>query len=53
MSDATTIRVGLLGCGNVGSALVRLIAEHGESITARTGLELEVARTSIGAILRA
>src|SRR5947208_1655597 len=43
MADTTTIRVGLLGCGNVGSALVGLIRENGDAVTARPGLRLEVA----------
>ncbi|MGH9280231.1 MAG: homoserine dehydrogenase [Acidimicrobiales bacterium] len=42
-----TIRVGLLGCGNVGSALVQLITDHGQEITARTGMRLEVARVAV------
>ena len=47
MNDATTIRVGLLGCGNVGGALLQLIAEHGDAVTARTGLRLEAARVAV------
>ena len=42
-----TVRVGLLGCGNVGAALVELIRDHGEAIGARTGLNLEVARVAV------
>ncbi len=43
----TLVRVGLLGCGTVGSALVELIADHGDGIAARTGLRLEVARVAV------
>ncbi|MBG01173.1 MAG: homoserine dehydrogenase [Acidimicrobiaceae bacterium] len=40
--EVTTIRVGVLGYGNVGKALVDLIAEQREVISARTGLDLTV-----------
>jgi homoserine dehydrogenase len=40
--DSTRLRVGLLGCGNVGGALAALIAEDGDRIAARTGIELEL-----------
>jgi homoserine dehydrogenase len=53
VSDLTTIRVGLLGCGNVGGALVELIAGHGDSIEARTGMRLEVARVAVRSTTRA
>jgi len=36
------VRVGLLGCGNVGAALVELIAERRSAIHRRTGLDIEV-----------
>jgi homoserine dehydrogenase len=42
-----TVRVGLLGCGNVGSALVRLIGENADLITARAGVPIEVARVLV------
>ena len=32
------VRVGLLGCGNVGSALARLLDEHADRIAARAGV---------------
>ena len=32
------VRVGLLGCGNVGAALVRLVHEHADVIEARAGV---------------
>ena len=41
------MRVGVLGCGNVGGALVQLIEEHGDAIAERTGLRLEVARVAV------
>ena len=41
------VRVGLLGCGHVGSALVRLIDGHGDSIEARAGVKIEVAKVAV------
>jgi homoserine dehydrogenase len=41
------VRVGLLGCGNVGAALVELIRTRSDDIAARTGLALDVARVAV------
>ena len=41
------VRVGLLGCGNVGGALARLLADDGPAIAARTGVALEVSRVAV------
>ncbi len=41
------VKVGLLGCGHVGSALGRLIADHGDVIEARAGVRLEVSRVAV------
>jgi homoserine dehydrogenase len=41
------VRVGLLGCGNVGAAVVHLIGSQATEIAARTGLHLEVARVAV------
>lgn len=41
------VKVGVLGCGNVGASVVRLLAEHGEDIAARAGCRLEVARVAV------
>jgi homoserine dehydrogenase len=41
------VRVGLLGCGNVGAALVELIRTRSDDIAARTGVALEVARVAV------
>jgi len=41
------IRVGLLGCGHVGSALVRLIDDHAPIIEARAGAKLEITRVAV------
>lgn len=42
-----TLRVGMLGCGTVGAAVVRMLADHGEAIALRTGVRLEVARVAV------
>ncbi|HEV2369331.1 MAG TPA: homoserine dehydrogenase [Acidimicrobiales bacterium] len=41
------VRIGLLGCGNVGAALVQILRTDAAVITARTGLQLEVARVAV------
>ena len=40
--EEKSIRIGLLGCGNVGKALVGLIASQREAILSRTGLNLTI-----------
>ena len=42
-----TVRVGLLGAGTVGGALVTLLRERSEAITARTGIELVLSRVAV------
>ena len=41
------IRVGLLGCGNVGGALVPLVAERADEIARRTGVRLSIERVAV------
>ena len=41
------LRVGVLGCGNVGSALCRLIVDHADVVRARAGTDLEVAAVAV------
>ena len=41
------MRVGLLGCGNVGAAVVRLLDEHAEDIARRAGCRLEIVRVAV------
>lgn len=43
----STIRLGLLGCGNVGAALVELIERDGAVIRSRTGISLQVTRVAV------
>jgi homoserine dehydrogenase len=48
MSRSTgPVRVGLLGCGNVGSALARLVDEHADLIAARAGVGIEITRVAV------
>ncbi len=47
------VNVGVLGCGNVGAALIQLVAERGDAIAARTGLRLEVTRVAVRNVARA
>ncbi|HET9060366.1 MAG TPA: homoserine dehydrogenase [Acidimicrobiales bacterium] len=42
-----TVRVGLLGCGNVGSALARVLLTDGKRIADRTGIELQLAKVAV------
>jgi len=41
------VRLGILGCGNVGGALYELVAQQADSIEARTGVRLEVTRVAV------
>ncbi len=46
------VRVGLLGCGNVGGALVELLAERASAVTADAGLDLELAGIAVRSTTR-
>ena len=41
------LRIGLLGCGNVGAALVTLLDEQRATVAARTGIELQITRIAV------
>jgi homoserine dehydrogenase len=41
------VRVGLLGCGNVGGALAGMLVGDAERIAARTGIDLELAAVAV------
>ncbi|HEV3401487.1 MAG TPA: homoserine dehydrogenase, partial [Acidimicrobiales bacterium] len=43
---------GVLGCGTVGSALCQLVEEHGDTITARSGVRLRIVRVAVHNIAR-
>ena len=46
-NSSTTIGVGVLGCGNVGGALVELLLESGADIERRTGITFEIRRVAV------
>src|SRR5438093_10879575 len=41
------VRIGLLGCGNVGGAVLRMLAENAEEISRRAGASIEVTRVAV------
>lgn len=45
--ERDVVRVGVLGCGNVGAALVKLVGDRAPAIAERTGLHLEIARVAV------
>jgi homoserine dehydrogenase len=45
--DGRTVRIGLLGSGNVGAAVIRLLDEHGDDVARRAGVRLEIARVAV------
>lgn len=49
-AQVRTIRVGLLGCGTVGGALVEMLGERGDDIEARTGIRLEVGSVAVRSV---
>ena len=46
------MRVGLLGCGNVGASLVQLVAARRADIAKRTGLDLLISRVAVRSIAK-
>ncbi len=44
---ADVLRVGLLGCGNVGAAVVRMLSDHSEEIARRAGAAVVVRRVAV------
>jgi homoserine dehydrogenase len=47
-----SVRVGILGCGNVGSALVTILTRDADVIAGRTGLRLEVGPVAVRSTTR-
>jgi homoserine dehydrogenase len=47
MSAEKTLKVALLGCGNVGSQVARLLREEADELTARIGARLEIAGIAV------
>jgi homoserine dehydrogenase len=50
--SARTLTVGLLGCGIVGSGVVRVLQDHGDEIAARLGARLEVGPVAVRTLSR-
>ncbi len=48
----STVRVALLGCGNVGSALAQLLLTRQDDIAARTGIRLELVAIAVAGASR-
>lgn len=46
-TTGTALRVGVLGCGNVGSAFVTLVDSGAAAISGRTGIDLEVTHIAV------
>ncbi|MGK0273883.1 MAG: homoserine dehydrogenase [Ilumatobacter sp.] len=46
-SDITSLKIGVLGCGNVGAALVELARAQRATVLARTGIDLTVTRVAV------
>jgi homoserine dehydrogenase len=44
---AEPVRIALLGCGNVGGQVVRLLAEHADDLTPRVGRPLELVGVAV------
>lgn len=51
-TTSDVVKVGVLGCGNVGAALVALVQERGGEIATRTGTTLEVAKVAVRSLAR-
>ena len=47
MSAEKTLKVALLGCGNVGSQVARLLGEEGDELAVRIGARLELAGIAV------
>ena len=47
MSESEVVRIGLLGCGNVGAALVDLVNDRAAAIAQRTGITLQVVKVAV------
>jgi homoserine dehydrogenase len=41
------VRIGLLGCGHVGSAVARMLLDHAGEVASRAGAEVEIARVAV------
>ena len=46
------LRIGLLGCGNVGAALFTLLDEQRDVVASRTGIELRITRIAVRSVTK-
>jgi homoserine dehydrogenase len=51
-SSQHVVRIGVLGCGNVGAAFVQLVERQADVIEARTGIRLQVVRVAVRNVSR-
>lgn len=51
-SAASVVRIGVLGCGNVGAAFIELVQRQADAIEERTGIRLQVARVAVRNVSR-
>jgi homoserine dehydrogenase len=45
--NGSPVRVGVLGCGHVGGALVQILSTDSDALVERTGMQFEVARVAV------
>ena len=50
--SSSVVRIGVLGCGNVGAAFVQLVERQADVIEARTGVRLQVVRVAVRNVSR-
>lgn len=46
-SSSKTVRLGLIGCGTVGSGVVKILQDNARAIEAKTGIRLEIAKVCV------
>jgi homoserine dehydrogenase len=51
-ASSSVVRIGVLGCGTVGSAFIHLVQEQADFIEARTGVRLQVAQVAVRNVSR-
>ncbi|HEU5153016.1 MAG TPA: homoserine dehydrogenase [Iamia sp.] len=51
-SAPTPVRIGLLGCGNVGGPLVSLVNARREAVATTAGVELEISRIAVRSLAK-
>ena len=50
--SSSIVRIGVLGCGNVGAAFIQLVERQADVIEARTGVRLQIARVAVRNVSR-